>query len=258
MPDFLVEMAILPWLMAGAAVVKGIGDIYKSNKAKSRAKSKRRSTNVNIAKYEKGYLARNDLQQQYVADLKKRAKYGALPVGEMESQVSSRVGEQATQAKAGQVGFMASRGLEGSGVTASLTGRIDATSMQAIARAARAIRIQNEATKVSAEGELGREGRAQADVRRNLADRILAARTGRDTAYYEGMNRSDQAMGNAFSMPMDAMTAFASAGGFKIGDAEQASDGTWWQQMSNGVWRQASQPRKQIQSTPYTYSKGPD
>ncbi len=225
MPEFLVEMAILPWLLAGASIVKGIGNLYKANKASKRASKKYKVDKGNIAELEKGYLARNALQKKFTDRLKKRAKHGALPVQELESQVSSRVGEYGQQAKSEQLGLLASRGLEGSGVAGSLTGRVDAVSMQAIARAARSIRISNEATKINAQNMLGRQGDVQSDLRRELANRVYAAKTSARGAYDVAKNQSDAYMGDAFSMPLDALTAYQS--GTNVPQWRKDPSGKW-------------------------------
>lgn len=260
-PDVIMAFGPLVWL-AGAAAVKGISNLYGAYKSKRAGQRQRRSTRKeaaglrtaqtgNIAGLEQGYLDRNKLQQGFIDTLQRRSKTGGLPVQELVSQVGSRIGEFARQGKASAVGFAASRGLEGSGIQASLTGRVDATSMQAIGRAARAIRIQNENTKIQAQNDLGRVGDRESDLRRDLANRIFSARSGRDTQfyggrqlansqYYQGLARSTQYGVQAIQGFGDA--AVQAAGGLLAGEATQASDGTWWQQMNNGQWKRVPAP----------------
>ncbi len=276
--------------LAAPSIIKEIGGLFKgagaakaAKKTRKRTKNQRTkayetaedmrgATNQNIGAFKEGYLDRNRLQKDYVKTLKSRAKSGALPVGELESAVASRVGETARTATSEAAGFAASRGLEGSGVTASLTGRVRAVEMQQIARQARAIRIQNESTKITAQNQLGFEGDKQSDLRRDLSRQMFMASQGRDTAfygakgatdrqYYTGASQAaDQALAAKHST-IDAFSSFVQAsaaayGGSNRGGPQQMADGTYWQQSRNGQWQQVRPPGGNIQGTPYTQGLG--
>ncbi len=210
---------------------------------------------LNIENLRKGFTARNALEQQFIDRLQTQSRTGALPVGELESQVSERVGEEARGARARQTGFAASRGLEGSGVTASLTGRIDASSMQSIARAARSIRIENEATKIGAQQQLGAVGARESDLRRQLASMIFSAESGRESTFFGGRSRARGTFfdrlaaargeeiigsGRAADVELAGSEAFADIGDIAAtgveGVAGAVSGQPQWRQAPDGTW----------------------
>ena len=220
-PDVEVIMAVWPiaWL-AAAAAAKGIGNLYSAYRSRQRGRSRNAATRAaagqqrtdasgNIADLQQGFLEPNAAQKAFRDRLRKRAKTGALPVQELESQVGQRVGEFSRQAQVGVTGSVARAGLEGSGVAESLRRRVSSSAMQSIAHQARAIRIQNEQTKIGAQDQLGAIGDQDAGNRRNLASMIFRARSGRDANYYgqlatgrgqqyASQDRSDQYINNAF------------------------------------------------------------
>ncbi len=154
----------VPWLaiMAGSQAAKGLYDWYSAGKQKKKSQS-------NLKGLTRGYLQKSPEEQQFLSMLQGRIEKGALPVRAMMQDVSADIGEHGQVARQKALGFAASRGLENTGVAASMAGKADANTIQAIARQARAIAIQNEMTKTDAEREMGQYGMGRSDLVRQLA-----------------------------------------------------------------------------------------
>lgn len=152
-----------PMTMAALAyLAKGGYDIYSGWKGK-------KDSTRRLGKLTGGYMQKSPEEEQFLAMLKNRMEKGALPVQAMMRGVSADIGEHGGEARQKALGFAASRGLEGSGVAASLAGKADADTIQAIARQARAIAIQNEMTKVGAQDQYGQYGMGRSDLMRQAA-----------------------------------------------------------------------------------------
>lgn len=166
-----------PTIAALAYLSKAGYDIYSGLKEKKESTGRLKTLTG-------GYMRKSPEERQFLAMLQRRIEKGALPVRAMTSAVSSDIGEQGQVARQKALGFAASRGLENTGVAASMAGKVGVDTMRVIARQARAIAIQNEMTKVSAQRELGQYGMGQSDLMRQAA--MLRYRGGEnisDTAY---------------------------------------------------------------------------
>ena len=122
-----------------------------------------------LGRFSSSFQQKSPYEQEWLKMLRKRMTEGALPTREMMQRVSSQVGETGQVARQRTQGYAASRGLEHSGVAASMTGQVEAGMLRSIADQARAIAIQNEATKTGAQKEFGQYAQGESGLIRQLA-----------------------------------------------------------------------------------------
>ena len=133
------------------------------------ASQQRKKSKKALGQLSEGYMKKSPYEQEWLTMLRKRMTEGALPTREMVQRVSSQVGETGQVARQKAQGYAASRGLEHSGVAASMTGQVDASMLRSIADQARAIAIQNEMTKTGAQQEFGQYAQGESGLIRQLA-----------------------------------------------------------------------------------------
>ncbi len=158
-------------IAAGAKAAEGGFKWYAGEK---RAKRDRKS----IGRFQSGFAQQSPAELEYAKLLQTRMKEGALPVAQLEQQVGQRVGEFAQQGQAAVSGQMYNIGLGGTAASASAVGRVQAKALQAIAEQSRAIRIENELTKIAAGDQYGRYGAGRSSVLRQMALTTLQGETG--------------------------------------------------------------------------------
>ncbi len=180
-------------IAAAAYLVKAGYDIYSGWKGK-------KESTQQLGQLTGSYLQKSPEEQQFLAMLKGRIEKGALPVKAMMSSVSADIGEQGQVARQKQLGFAASRGLENTGVAASLAGKAGADTVQAIARTARAIAIQNEMTKTDAQRELGQYGTGRSDLVRQLSRMKYGAQQDISNTAQERISQGIGGVGKAAGM----------------------------------------------------------
>ncbi len=205
-------MTIAALYLAGKGVA-GLGKMYGAYKTK-------KTSEAALGELTGSYLQKSPEEQQFLAMLRGRVEKGALPVKAMMSDVSADIGEHGQVARQKQLGFAASRGLENTGVAASMAGKADANTIQAIARQARAIAIQNEMTKTDAQRELGQYGTGRSDLVRQLSRMKYGAEVDTTGQYYGQMAEGVGDIGEGIS-------GFAGM---------QAGQQSGWQQRPDGSW----------------------
>ncbi len=151
------------------------------------AYQQRKGSKGALGRLEKSYLKKSPLETEWLAMLRKRMTEGALPTREMMQRVSSQVGETGQVARQKAQGYAASRGLEHSGVAASMTGQVEASMLRSIADQARAIAIQNEMTKTGAQQEFGQYAQGESGLIRQLATMKYGGEEDIRSQYYSGM-----------------------------------------------------------------------
>ncbi len=141
-------------------------------------KAQQKRDTAALGEFRGGYLDQSPAELEYAKLLQGWMKKGALPVAQLEQQVSQRVGEFTQQGTAAVQGGMYNIGLGGTAASASAVGRVQAKALQAIAEQSRAIQVENEMTKIAAGGEYGRYGAGRSDTMRRMAEMILQGKLG--------------------------------------------------------------------------------
>jgi len=168
------------------------------SKAWGASKQKKESKKA-LGQFSTAFQQRSPYEQEWLSMLRKRMTEGALPTREMMQRVSSQVGEAGQVARQKTMGYAASRGLEHSGVAASMVGKVEAGMLRSIADQARAIAIQNEATKTGAQREFGRYALSESDLIRQLATMKYGAGEDIRSRYYGGITGAAEDIGEGVS-----------------------------------------------------------
>lgn len=171
---------IWPALYLGGMAVSSAAKLWGAHKQK-------KTSQKALGKLSSSFKEKSPYEQEWLSMLRKRMTEGALPTREMMQRVSSQAGEQGQVARQRAMGYASSRGLEHSGVAASMAGRVDAQTLRTIADQARAIAIQNEMTKTGAEQEFGQYAQGESDLIRQLATMKYGAEQDIQSQFYGGL-----------------------------------------------------------------------
>ncbi len=171
---------IVAALYAGGTAISAASKLWGAHQQKKKSKKA-------LGRLSESYLKKSPYEQEWLSMLRKRMTEGALPTREMMQRVSSQVGETGQVARQRAQGYAASRGLEHSGVAASMTGQVEAQTLRSIADQARAIAIQNEMTKTGAQQEFGQYAQGESDLIRQLATMKYGAEEDIQSQYYSGV-----------------------------------------------------------------------
>ena len=216
-----------------AALYFGGKAFSAASKAWGASQQKKKSKKA-LGRFEGAFRQKSPYEQEWLTMLRKRMTEGALPTREMMQRVSSQVGETGQVARQRAQGYAASRGLENSGVAASMTGQVEAGMLRSIADQARAIAIQNEMTKTGAQQEFGQYAQGESDLIRQLASMKYGAEEGMQSQYYSGMTGAAEDVGQGISGIAELGLKKQYYDDLSGGGQEQIKQG--WNQRPNGRW----------------------
>jgi len=198
-------MPAIPWWLiistaadVGSQVYSGFqqGKAAKSagkraDAASDRADAQLARTDTAISDLRTGFGNVSAGQTEFMDRLREQMRTGALPVGQLTSQVSQRVNEQGNIAEQRVRGESFSRGFGGSAAAASAVGRVQSASLQTIAEQSRAIGIQNELSKEDASNKLGQIGLGETAANRQMEIAALNATIGAGSQLNQDLNIVD-------------------------------------------------------------------